>query len=91
MLAALRLSNVTQGLSRSAACGILAPRPGIEPEPPPALAGGFLTSGPPGKSSGAFCKKQSSANEQGTQWICFFLTLKSAVDRLVSGAGHLLL
>ena len=32
-----------------AACGILVPRPGIEPMSP-ALAGGFLTTGLPGKS-----------------------------------------
>ena len=31
------------------ACGILAPRPGIEPTPP-ALEGEVLTTGPPGKS-----------------------------------------
>ena len=31
------------------ACGILAPRPGIEPSPP-ALEGEVLTTGPPGKS-----------------------------------------
>ena len=31
------------------ACGILAPRPGIEPTPP-ALEGKVLTAGPPGKS-----------------------------------------
>ena len=31
------------------ACGILAPRPGIEPAPP-ALEGKVLTTGPPGKS-----------------------------------------
>ena len=43
------------------ACGILAPRPGIEPEPT-ALEGEVLTTGPPGKSliylfavSGAAC------------------------------------
>ena len=34
-----------------AACGILVPRPGIEPASP-ALEGGFLTTGPPGKSQG---------------------------------------
>ena len=33
------------------ACGILAPRPGIEPAPS-ALEGKVLTSGPPGKSAG---------------------------------------
>ena len=31
------------------ACGILVPRPGIEPASP-ALEDGFLTAGPPGKS-----------------------------------------
>ena len=37
------------GFSCSAACRILVPRPGIKPVSP-ALAGGFLTTGPPGKS-----------------------------------------
>ena len=37
------------GLSCPTACGILVPRPGIEPASP-ALEGGFLTTGPPGKS-----------------------------------------
>ena len=35
------------------ACGILAPRPGIEPAPP-ALEGEVLTNGPPGKSQENF-------------------------------------
>ena len=38
-----------RGLSCPAAHGILVPRPGIEPASP-ALEGGFLTTGPPGKS-----------------------------------------
>ena len=38
-------------LSYPAARGILLPRPGIEPMYP-ALEGGFLTTGPPGKSQG---------------------------------------
>ena len=38
------------GLSCSVACGILVPRPGIEPMSS-ALAGGFLTTGPLGKPS----------------------------------------
>ena len=42
VVAACRLSCPT-------ACGILVPRPGIEPASP-ALEGGFLTTGPPGKS-----------------------------------------
>ena len=43
---------VTHGLSCSAACGNL-PRPGIKPVSP-ALAGGFLTTAPPGKPCGSF-------------------------------------
>ena len=39
----------SHGLSCPTACGILAPQPGIKPMSP-ALEGGFLTSGPPGKS-----------------------------------------
>ena len=37
------------GLTCPVACGILAPQPGIEPASH-ALEGGFLTTGPPGKS-----------------------------------------
>ena len=40
---------VASRLSCSEACGILVPRPGIEPSYP-AWQGGFLTAGPPGKS-----------------------------------------
>ena len=40
---------VAHGLSCPKACGILTPRPGIEPEFP-AFEGEFLTTGPPGKS-----------------------------------------
>ena len=36
-------------LSRPAACGILVPQPEIEPASP-VSEGGFLTTGPPGKS-----------------------------------------
>ena len=38
-----------RGLSWPTACGILVPQPGIKPMSP-ALEGGFLTTGPPGKS-----------------------------------------
>ena len=41
---------VAYGLSCPAACGILVPGPGIEPVSP-AFAGGFLTTGPSGKST----------------------------------------
>ena len=37
------------GLSCPVTCGILVPRPGMEPTCP-LLEGGFLTTGPPGKS-----------------------------------------
>ena len=40
---------VAHGLSCPVACGILVPQPGIDPTSP-ALEGGFLTTGPPGKS-----------------------------------------
>ena len=43
---------VALGLSCFAACGMLVPQPGIEPESP-ALECRFLTSGPPGKSQPA--------------------------------------
>ena len=46
-----RVFAVARGLLSSccAACGILVPRPGIDPASP-ALEGRFLTAGPPGKS-----------------------------------------
>ena len=43
------------GLHCPATCGILVPRPGIKPKSP-ALEGGFLTTGPPGKSLHLFLK-----------------------------------
>ena len=46
---------VAHGLSCSVACGILVPGPGIEPMFL-ALAGGFLTTGPPEKSLGLIFK-----------------------------------
>ena len=51
----------SHGLSCPTACGILAPQPGIKPMTP-ALEGGFLMTGPPGKSLLiAFLKPSSSA------------------------------
>ena len=46
------LSSVVEarGLSCPKACGILVPRPGIEPASPASLEGGFFTTGPPEKS-----------------------------------------
>ena len=48
-----RVLVVACGLSCSVACGILVPWLGIEPASP-ALKGGFLTTGPPGKSLNIF-------------------------------------
>ena len=48
-------SSCSTGLSYLGACGILVPRPEIEPMSP-ALEGGFLTIGPPGKSHICFLK-----------------------------------
>ena len=42
-------ADLAHRLSCSIACGILIPRPGVEPVSP-ALAGGFLSTGPPRKS-----------------------------------------
>ena len=47
-VAVLGFPLVLHGLSCPAACGILVPRPWIEPTSP-ALEAGFLTTGPPGK------------------------------------------
>ena len=44
---------VAHGLSCPTACGILVPRPGIEPTSP-ALEGGLLATGPRGKSPRSF-------------------------------------
>ena len=60
---------VAQGLSCSAACGILFPRPGINP-PSPALQGAFLAPEPPGKSLSCALKsdeKSLSAWKWGIQ------------------------
>ena len=54
------VGSVTAGprLSCSSACGILVPQPGIEPMSP-ALTGGFLSTGPPGKSLQLFLESLS--------------------------------
>ena len=49
VVAAHGLSGCAHGLSCPMACGILVPGPGMELASP-ALQGGFLTTGPPGKS-----------------------------------------
>ena len=58
------------------ACGILTPRPGMEPAPP-ALEGGVPTTGPPGKSLVALLNANIS--------ICFCIMFFSS-----SGVGTLL-
>ena len=47
---------VASGLGYRAACGILVPQTGIELASP-ALEGGFLTPGPPGKSQDSFLQE----------------------------------
>ena len=49
---------MARGLSCPTACGILVPRPGIEPASP-ALEGGFFTTGPPGNSRTLLFKKKN--------------------------------
>ena len=51
------------GPSRSTACGILVAWPGTEPSSP-ALQGGFLTTGPPGKSHESFSCSLCSPESQ---------------------------
>ena len=47
------VSSVVPGLGCPVACGILVSQPGIKPASP-ALEGGFLTTGPPGKFPGSW-------------------------------------
>ena len=56
------------------ACGILVPQPGIEPTPP-ALEGGVLTTGPPGKSP------EFSSLE--AQWYSHVLKHQSFYTRII--------
>ena len=64
---------VALGLSCPSACGILVPQPGIEPASP-ALEGGFLTTGPPGKSvSSVFYSKMFCCPQLGN--LCTFINL----------------
>ena len=58
-------------LSCSVACGILVPRPGIKPSPS-ALEGGFLTTGPPGKSPGAIILRSENIDFKAK----FFLVIR---------------
>ena len=53
------LSSCSIGLGCSTTCGMLVPRPGIEPISP-AVQGRFLTTGPPGKSPTVSVKPPSS-------------------------------
>ena len=63
------------GLSCPAGCRILVPRPGAKPPTSPALQGGFLTTGPPGKSLNTFlCFKQVKVFSPHPQLATGFLT-----------------
>ena len=61
-------SSVVVGLRLSCpgACGILVPRPGIEPSSP-ALEGGFFTTGPPGKSLNWFISISLFSSSSGSE------------------------
>ena len=56
-------------VSLGAACGILIPQPGIKPTSP-ALQGGFLTTGPLGKSQKSLFKKKKKKAEK-REWEVF--------------------
>ena len=53
---------VAHGLSCPGACGNLVPRPGIKPVSP-ALEGGFLPNGPPGKAQEGICFKETVSSD----------------------------
>ena len=67
-------------LSCPAACGILVPRPGIEPASP-ALKGGFFTTGPPGKFLLYYFKKGTNATEMQKK-ICAVYGEGAVTDRM---------
>ena len=60
--------DVARGLSCPAACGILVPRPGIEPVFPE-LEGGFFTTGPPGKSQKWFLEMEFTLGEDAVKVV----------------------
>ena len=66
------------GFNYSMACGILVPRPGIEPVYP-ALQGGILTAGPPGKFLSLFSWSDpiSAFGSQKTKYVCPYLLARS--------------
>ena len=67
---------VVQELSFPTACGILVPRPGIEPMYP-ALAGGFLMTGPLGKSlhKNSRIRLSITQGQKDTAWILIGIVL----------------
>ena len=69
------------------ACGILAPRPGIEPAPP-ALEGKVLTTGPPGKSL-CFLLKFPLCPSEGPsdEGSCHLMLKRSKSSGVVPKAG----
>ena len=55
-------------VSLGAACGILIPQPGIKPISP-ALQGGFLTTGPLGKSQKSLFKKKKRQKKGNGKYL----------------------
>ena len=68
---------VTRGLSCSVVCGILVPRPEIEPTSP-ALQGVFLATGPPGKSL-ISCSNSWAANHSASPSCTFFCKIGTVI------------
>ena len=63
------------GLSCPVACGILVPQPGIKPASP-ALEGGFLTTGPPGKSLFSIFISKERIHLKNSRMFTYFLIAK---------------
>ena len=68
-------------------CGILAPRPGIEPASP-ALEGEVLTTGPPGKSLSSILLNNSRIKEETTRGIRKYFSLNNNEDTVCQTLCH---
>ena len=80
---ALGLSSLVHKLNCSKACRILVPGPGIKPASP-ALRGGFLTTGPPGKSQHRAFKREHQCPCPSSQLTgrCILLHWSSAASNI---------
>ena len=76
---------VARGLSCFTACGILVPWSGIEPTSP-ALQGGFLTTGPPGKSLDRHLNYSRGCISKAQNVSCFFFPILNFLEGALSWA-----